>query len=60
MARIANTSSAELSAKLVNGSGDEVTAARAAVFPPWAASAIVPPIAAAASCHDGPSDEVAA
>ena len=38
--KIARPSSPKLKAALENGSGEAVTAARAAVFPPWAAKAI--------------------
>src|SRR6202051_3202965 len=49
----ANPSSPKLSAKLENGSGEAVTAARTAVLPPWAAKAMAPPAAAAANCSQG-------
>ena len=42
----AMTSSPTLSAMLENGSGDGVTAARAAILPPCAARAMVPPATA--------------
>src|SRR5215469_5036900 len=52
---MAMTSSPVLRAALENGSGEGVTAARAAVFPPWATRAINPPASVASNCSPGES-----
>src|SRR5579863_6491946 len=57
--KTASPSSPRLSAMLLKGSGEGVTAARAAVFPPWAASAISPPAIVATICSPGESELVA-
>jgi len=50
---MARTSSLVLSAMLETGSGLGVTAARNAVFDPWAASAMAAPAAVARTCISG-------
>src|SRR5208282_3987759 len=55
----ASVSSPALRAKFENGSGDGVTATRAAVLPPWAARAMAPPARVASNCFSGESWEVA-
>ena len=55
----ASVSSPALSAMFETGSGNGVTATRAAVLPPWAAKAIAPPASAASNCFSGESWDVA-
>src|SRR5216684_5986541 len=57
--KIASPSSPRLKAALENGSGDAVTAVRAAVLPPWAAKAMAPPANVTRSCSQGESVAVA-
>ena len=57
--KMASPSSPRLKVQLEIGSGEGVTAARTAVLPPWAASAIAPPATVAASCSHGESVAVA-
>src|SRR6476620_1776107 len=55
----ASASSPKLRVMFESGSGEGVTAARAAVLPPCAARAMAPPAAVAASCCQGLRDAVA-
>lgn len=56
---MAVASSVVLRAMFDRGSGLDVTAARTAIFEPWAASATAAPMAVAAICMDGESCELA-
>src|SRR5208282_389803 len=55
----ASVSSPALRVMFEKGSGDGVTAARAAVLPPWAARAMAPPARVASNCFPRESWEVA-
>ena len=54
-----NDTSSPVTGMFESGSGEGVTAARAAVLPPCAARAMAPPAAVAASCCKGLSEAVA-